>query len=348
VSFEINRFEDTREVTSLPVFPLRFHPLDKPTPVETAPEEAEIPTAPGAKLRRYLVARGRRFLRAAAVEHMYYDGPALETKDEIESQVVVDFQTAFSVEEHVKQNWKPTLSNLVSAEAPEPQSLPSCKSNCCSGENVHDDMYVDSKRNSEYLESLFPKAREMPIPVSLVPRPLKEVNADEFALDDGDLAIMSYRVFGFVLRSRKWGEFRVSQGTVRAFNANCGTAKLDLTHLSDITELSDAVDRGAEVVPEKGSEEWKKSAFGRLVLPEGHHDMVLSLTAQHFRDKDPSRGQNEQVDIVRGKGRTRMPFGGQPGFRSSSLTLGLGKGLIILLHGAPGVGKTTTAGTCLC
>jgi ATP-dependent Lon protease len=49
--------------------------------------------------------------------------------------------------------------------------------------------------------------------------------------------------------------------------------------------------------------------------------MILSLIVQHFRDKGLAAIQDEHVDLVRGKG----------------------KGLVILLHGAPGVGKTTTA-----
>jgi hypothetical protein len=49
--------------------------------------------------------------------------------------------------------------------------------------------------------------------------------------------------------------------------------------------------------------------------------MILALIAQHFRDKKSAVGQREEFDIVRGKG----------------------KGLILLLHGAPGVGKTSTA-----
>ena len=68
-----------------------------------------------------------------------------------------------------------------------------------------------------------------------------------------------------------------------------------------------------------------ETAFDQLVLPAGHKKVVLSLVAQHFRNKELVRkggGGDEEVDIVRGKG----------------------KGLIILLHGAPGVGKTSTAG----
>jgi len=43
-------------------------------------------------------------------------------------------------------------------------------------------------------------------------------------------------------------------------------------------------------------------AFHQLVLPKGHKDIILSLIAQHYRDKESSAGETEQVDIIRGKG----------------------------------------------
>ena len=77
--------------------------------------------------------------------------------------------------------------------------------------------------------------------------------------------------------------------------------------------------------------------------------MVLSLVAQHFRDRESTTVDTEQSDIVRGKGKMAYPLflskpivqTHQTHSRAHSYT---GKGLIILLHGAPGVGKTTTAG----
>lgn len=46
----------------------------------------------------------------------------------------------------------------------------------------------------------------------------------------------------------------------------------------------------------------RKTAFDRLVLEKGHKEMILSLTAQHFRDKESASGPTEQTDIVKGKG----------------------------------------------
>ncbi|THV50081.1 hypothetical protein BGAL_0166g00230 [Botrytis galanthina] len=64
-----------------------------------------------------------------------------------------------------------------------------------------------------------------------------------------------------------------------------------------------------------------KDGFDQLVLPKGHKDMVKCLIRQHFREKESNLADKDEMDIVRGKG----------------------KGLIMLLHGAPGVGKTSTA-----
>jgi len=56
-----------------------------------------------------------------------------------------------------------------------------------------------------------------------------------------------------------------------------------------------------------------------LVLPDGHKDILLALVNNHGRSYWPSKTKHQ--DVVRGKG----------------------KGLVILLHGQPGVGKTSTA-----
>ncbi|KAL8745517.1 MAG: hypothetical protein Q9184_007861, partial [Pyrenodesmia sp. 2 TL-2023] len=69
----------------------------------------------------------------------------------------------------------------------------------------------------------------------------------------------------------------------------------------------------------------KPDGFEQLVLPDGHKDLVRALVKTHLQRSRPASGQAEekelQVDLMKGKG----------------------KGLIILLHGVPGVGKTSTA-----
>ena len=64
------------------------------------------------------------------------------------------------------------------------------------------------------------------------------------------------------------------------------------------------------------------NGFDSLVLPEGHKETLLALV-QQTRGKNlvkKSRLERQHMDLIRGKG----------------------KGLIILLHGEPGVGKTST------
>lgn len=64
--------------------------------------------------------------------------------------------------------------------------------------------------------------------------------------------------------------------------------------------------------------------FDSLVLPDGHKETLLALVKTHSQGKKIEIGlkvESRQMDLVRGKG----------------------KGLIILLHGEPGVGKSSTA-----
>ena len=69
------------------------------------------------------------------------------------------------------------------------------------------------------------------------------------------------------------------------------------------------------------------AGYEDLVLPEGHKKLLQAIVKNQVRDpKQTCSGTEEnsdkfQMDVVKGKG----------------------KGLIILLHGAPGVGKTSTA-----
>lgn len=68
-------------------------------------------------------------------------------------------------------------------------------------------------------------------------------------------------------------------------------------------------------------------AFDSLVLPPEHRDIVRALVKTHARTKR-SLGSQPPVPTVQ---------------REFDIVQGKGKGLIILLHGAPGVGKTSTA-----
>ncbi|EXJ82921.1 hypothetical protein A1O3_06737 [Capronia epimyces CBS 606.96] len=70
---------------------------------------------------------------------------------------------------------------------------------------------------------------------------------------------------------------------------------------------------------------WNKEAFDRLVLPPRIKDMVKSLVLVRVSSKDPKK-----LHILN--------------TRRDDLIAGKGNGLIMLLHGGPGTGKTLTAG----
>ncbi|KAI4604109.1 hypothetical protein KJ359_000237 [Pestalotiopsis sp. 9143b] len=90
---------------------------------------------------------------------------------------------------------------------------------------------------------------------------------EDYAPNDDELVIMTYRVFAFVLRSRKW-------------------AQLDLTHLRyDNRENRESIE----------------TAFNRLVLPNGHKEMVKALVTQHFNGKTGAPMVGVQPDLIRGK-----------------------------------------------
>lgn len=74
-----------------------------------------------------------------------------------------------------------------------------------------------------------------------------------------------------------------------------------------------------------GSITWNKEAFERLVLPSRTKDLVKALVMVRT-----SRRGAEQGMRLAGK--------------RDDLIAGKGSGLIMLLHGGPGTGKTLTAG----
>ncbi|KAF2996525.1 hypothetical protein E8E14_000232 [Neopestalotiopsis sp. 37M] len=65
----------------------------------------------------------------------------------------------------------------------------------------------------------------------------------------------------------------------------------------------------------------QNNEWDNLVLPPGHREMVQAMVETHTQDLQSNRESRPGMDLVKGKGR----------------------GCIILLHGVPGVGKTSTA-----
>ncbi|KAI0856903.1 P-loop containing nucleoside triphosphate hydrolase protein [Xylaria cubensis] len=274
--FTIQKYDGEREITSLPVFPLQH--------------------AKEVGLREKLIERGKMFFKVISVKHMHYTGLTLKTSDDIDSQVVIDFEEA--INRHPQ--WKPPIKSVFEefahnelsfSDKPELQSFmesqrsmqKKCIEECCASESKHFDEYVGDLEKEDYIVSQMNRTAPQRLPITVVPHDLCDF-VENNTLTDDEYLIMSYRVFGFVLRSRKWHE-------------------LDMANVFEVATL--------------GAGE----GFDELVLPPGHGDMVKSMIRQHLRDKKFSSIHCDKMDVVRGKGR----------------------GLIILLHGVPGVGKTSTA-----
>ncbi|KAK8092391.1 P-loop containing nucleoside triphosphate hydrolase protein [Apiospora kogelbergensis] len=286
--FCISRFPNSKPVSELPVYPVRF--------------------ATEAGLEERLVERGKLFVEAAKVKHMHYSGLTLQTHDDVDSQVMVDFEEAINR----NPGWEPQMKSVFSvdmeemmedanvdrvftrttrdkddsddSESEDEDRIGWCVKECCENESVHDDEYIEAHLRDEYIGTRMRSATSTGASVAIVPRSFSSPNSEE-TFDKDDLMIMTHRVPGFVLRNRKW-------------------AWLELKHMTEVAIIGE--DEG----------------FDQLVLPDGHKNMVKSMIQQHFQNrKSIMKEESKKTDIVRGKG----------------------KGVIILLHGVPGVGKTSTA-----
>ncbi|KAL8919436.1 MAG: hypothetical protein Q9172_004978 [Xanthocarpia lactea] len=84
-----------------------------------------------------------------------------------------------------------------------------------------------------------------------------------------------------------------------------------------------------------------KKGWDDLRLPSGHKNMIRGLVGTHLKDREsrPTLEETEKhsYDLVRGKGKQADLFEQLHSNRSQ------GQGLVVLLHGVPGVGKTSTA-----
>lgn len=220
-SFTIENFDGEKAVTSLEAYPLRF--------AGGGTLYAGLPAPGRLSFREQLVARGKMFLDVAGVKHMHYNGFTLETRDEVDSQVMVDFVEAFAATSVDTTGWQPNVASLIDMNfgADEKEKAKNskdeiCTASCCKDDTVHVDEYAEKKRNEDYIGSLMPQDPTAEPSVAIYPRALRDTRSPENALRDDDLVIMCYRVYGFVLRSRKWGmdNFLPWKLQVRVFNAN--------------------------------------------------------------------------------------------------------------------------------
>lgn len=214
-TFSIGKFDGEKDVTSLDIYPLRFHILkqinDRSSkwtdngPIGCQEQELENGIQ---EFRDRLIQRGRHFISAAGIKHMYYSGLAVDTRYYIESPVMIDFEEAYA--EECRENWRPNIRRLIGTILdPESEEGPRvCDAPCCWQENIHDDSYIETNSNLAFMNTMA-EVEDIPskLPsVTIFPRPLKEAKKEVNTLTQDELVIMSYSVPGFILRDRSWGE----------------------------------------------------------------------------------------------------------------------------------------------
>ncbi|KAK6207239.1 hypothetical protein LQW54_007323 [Pestalotiopsis sp. IQ-011] len=243
-TFKIPPFDNLKTIKALPVYPLRY--------------------AEGTQTRQKLIKRGRMLLEVSNFKAMYYMGATLGKRDEIDSQVVIDFSEALADEKRRKE-WEPTIGNIDTTPGNRGSA---CTAACCNSQTVHDGSSTDIDMTQAFIKRLLPDTSLGQSSLILQPRSLEETLSSASKLSDTELLIMTNRVFGFVLRSRKW-------------------AQLDLDLLR--YENSNARDLTVD-------------AFERLELPDNHREVLKSLVVQHFRSKQFAFTKNQQTDLIQGKG----------------------------------------------
>ncbi|KAL1867904.1 hypothetical protein Daus18300_006179 [Diaporthe australafricana] len=252
-----------------------------------------------------LIQRGAHYADLTSVRHVSHKGLTLgERKQEVDSPVIVDFKSAYQHE----PDWQPELASehIVSWNYVQSSILEIPKRTC-----THADCHKISCLQDVAL--ILQKAA--------VSKGMRDINIllDDYKVENKEqiekfkedmksrdlLHLLPGAAYAFALRNRKW-------------------VKIDLKNLRTV----------------KQEDNWDD-----LILPPGHKDMVQAMV-ENFTSTGSAAGgigsrDDYDMDLVPGKG-LRTPIKNL--IRSRPLTsVASGKGCIILLHGEPGVGKTSTA-----
>ncbi|KAH8424982.1 ATP-binding protein [Aspergillus melleus] len=225
-----------------------------------------------------IITRGRKFVELVQVTHRRYHGLNLtegtfDSNVEIDSDVIIDFELAIRNREVTPPQYNGGV--IVSPTEEDEEETHSSNWN-------FDYPELQTRRWSQFVKTT-------PL--------LEDRSLDQLGPDH--LVLLPYRVYGYVLLSRKWYPLDIDK----------------------ITELRR---------PNSG----ERDAFDDLVLPLRHRKIVRALVKTHAW-KTPETNSSSSSSS------SRLPE--MPVQREFDVVKGKGKGLVILLHGAPGVGKTSTA-----
>lgn len=278
-------YEGTKDVTSLPVYPIRF--------AKDHEKILQRLQTRGEKFRDFVTQP--RFSRSYLGWTLTHDpsgerikthsGELITFPEHIDSDVVIDFRETYQT----LPPWKPNFFIINDSISKPVTTL----------DEFAIVQWADrgrSEQNSKKYEMVVHNDHEHLIHFGGFLRATRGVDwsaetlplAARRDLSVEDLALLPCRVFVYSLRDRRF-------------------VNADIRHLKPIKR--------------------EKTTFDKLKISIDHKTMIQSLVHEHFQKKDAQeKGRTKQLemsdqDFIRGKGR----------------------GLVLLLHGAPGVGKTATA-----
>lgn len=200
--FQIQKFDDQHDITSLQIYPLKF---------------AKDPAA----IMETLSTNGQIFLKLSTVGHVQYRGPNLHEAETIDSQIIVDFHAALSDRQDKDESWeyqvKFGIQPPVSAKKEEVVMVSGggCKvPNCCENDIVFNDINIDHRRMEDFIQSN-----------TMLTTDIRYLSDDLKQIDQRDLILFPHRLFAFVLKDRKWGTsyicLKLSEVNTNSFPSRC-------------------------------------------------------------------------------------------------------------------------------
>ena len=320
--FNIAPFEGEMEIAALPCYPARF--VDDPDLVKTLQHE-------GAKFRDCITKRHLSYDGWTA-SSMLMGGPIVldeggkrtKNPEYIESHVIVDFAETFQAYPF----WKPAFHEAKAysddgwSDETDDYGIYDIETNHISTEILQRNDGVDMWLRKDYLEHdrFINDYKAYVAPT----KPGKEKKGIE--LNDESLVLLPRRIFAYILRDRKF-------------------SVLDVRFLDFIQP--------------------QQEVFAQLKIPRQYKDIVKGLVSSHFVRKKLERefsnlSTADKLDVLQSSGALTardlpqtadeshgMGTAEITGVATHGLTQdviqGKGRGLVVLLHGVPGVGKTATA-----
>lgn len=177
--FIFAKFYGRKEIASFPIHPARLS--EKP------------------ELRKDFIEKGKLFLRAAGLEAMHYRGPTLEIiSDNLDDTVIIDFKEALRANRNMSSLWKPKVVHLFAVDQVD-RMEPIADASV--SEAIHSDSYVETWRRRDFVQS------QLSSKLSLAAKLQTLDQIQVSAVPDDDLLIVSRRLFGYILRKKRFCGF---------------------------------------------------------------------------------------------------------------------------------------------